>query len=307
MLATLFWGFSFPLMKVVLMVQRQLMPECSEWFLVSQSMAVRFSGATLAMLLICLGSLRRLTAAECKLGIGLGVFGGLGMLLQTAGLNHTLASTSAFLTQFYVLLIPITLALWHRRLPSPLVWVSCALVIAGMGVLCGVNWPDFKLGRGEWLTVLASVIFMGEILWLDRREFAVANKRLSTLVMLATIAVICLPLALLTAAHPRDLLTINASWPVAGFNVFLAVVCAAFAFYLMNTWQPRIHPTHAGLVYCAEPVFASVCALFLPEWVGRWSGVNYPNEQLTANLWIGGALVTIANVLIQFVPKEKEG
>jgi len=28
---------------------------------------------------------------------------------------------------------------------------------------------------------------------------------------------------------------------------------------------------------------------------------------LTTNLWIGGALITIANVLIQFVPKGDEG
>jgi hypothetical protein len=75
----------------------------------------------------------------------------------------------------------------------------------------------------------------------------------------------------------------------------------------MNVWQPRVHPTHAGLVYCAEPLCASVCALFLPGWIGECSGINYPNETLTANLWIGGALITIANVLIHFVPKGDEG
>ena len=51
--ATFCWGFSFPLIKALLLVQRQLVPHTSEWFLASQTMAVRFGGATLVMLLIC--------------------------------------------------------------------------------------------------------------------------------------------------------------------------------------------------------------------------------------------------------------
>jgi hypothetical protein len=43
-----------------------------------------------------------------------------------------------------------------------------ALVIVGMGVLCGMNWPrsgrgwfDFTFGWGEWITLRASVLFTG--------------------------------------------------------------------------------------------------------------------------------------------------
>jgi len=255
LLATFCWGFSFPLIKGLLMVQHQLAPHGSEWFLASQLMAVRFGGAAVVMLVICFGALRRITGRELKLGIGLGVFSGLGMLLQVAALSHTLASTSAFLTQFYVLLIPITLALIHRRLPSALVWVSCALVIIGMGALCGMNWPrsdrgwfDFTFGWGEWITLLASVLFTGQILWLDRAEFASTDKRVATLVMFATIAAMFVPMALWTATDRRDLWRVNASWTAAGVIAFLVLVCAVASFNLMNVWQPRVHPTHAGLI-----------------------------------------------------------
>lgn len=306
-LATVCWGFSFPLMKGLLLAQHQLVPHGSEWFLVAQTVVVRFGLAGLVMLAICGRDVRRLTRLDVKLGVGLGFFAGVGTLLQMAGLGHTLASTSAFLTQLYALLIPVTLAVWHRRLPSPLVWVSCVLVVAGMGTLCGVNWLAFRLGWGEWITLLSSVLFMGQILWLDRPEFATAEKRLATLVMFATMSLGFLPVALVTASHPGDLIAVNASWSVAGLIAFLVIVCGVAAFVLMNTWQPRIHPTHAGLVYCAEPVFASAYSLFLPGWIAGWSGADYANETLTKNLWIGGALVTIANVLIQFVPKSEEG
>ncbi len=307
LLATACWGFSFPGMKALLMAQAARAPHATEWFLVSQTMVVRFGLAAVVMLAICGRSLRRLTRLDVKLGVGLGLFAGVATLVQVAGLNYTLASTSAFLTAFYVLLIPVTLAVWHRRWPSLLVWVSCGLVIAGMGTLCGVDWRAFRLGKGEWMTLLSSALFMGQILWLDRPEFAGAEKGLATFVMLATMSLGFVPMALLTAQSPRDLIAVNASWPVAGLIVALVTISAVAAFYIMNVWQPRIHPTHAGLVYCAEPVFASIYALFLPAWLSRWMGIAYPDEQLTMNLWIGGALVTAANVLIQFVPKEKEG
>jgi hypothetical protein len=73
----------------------------------------------------------------------------------------------------------------------------------------------------------------------------------------------------------------------------------------MNTWQPEITATEAGLIYCVEPVFASAFALFLPAVISGWAGFHYDNEQLTWHLLIGGGLVTLANVLIQLQPPPK--
>jgi hypothetical protein len=39
--------------------------------------------------------------------------------------------------------------------------------------------------------------------------------------------------------------------------------------------------------------------LFLPVWFSHWTGLNYPNEQLTARLLIGGGLITAATALLQ--------
>jgi drug/metabolite transporter (DMT)-like permease len=56
-----------------------------------------------------------MTASEWRQGIGLGCMCGLGSLIQMDGLNHTAASTSAFLTQFSAVLLPIYAALRDRR------------------------------------------------------------------------------------------------------------------------------------------------------------------------------------------------
>jgi hypothetical protein len=67
----------------------------------------------------------------------------------------------------------------------------------------------------------------------------------------------------------------------------------------MNYWQPQIDSTRAGVIYCAEPLVASLLALFLPAWISRMAHIDYPNEIATVSLLVGGGLITAANVLIQ--------
>jgi hypothetical protein len=74
----------------------------------------------------------------------------------------------------------------------------------------------------------------------------------------------------------------------------------------MNSWQPKITATEAGLIYCIEPVFGSIMALFLPAWFSLWAGIGYPNETATVSLLIGGGLITGANLLIQLKPLKPD-
>ena len=89
------------------------------------------------------------------------------------------------------------------------------------------------------------------------------------------------------------------SGPWLTFTVMLTVFCTLGAFMLMIRWQPSITATEAGLIYCFEPVFASVMALYLPGVFSRWVGFDYPDETLTWQLLVGGGLITVANVLLQ--------
>jgi drug/metabolite transporter (DMT)-like permease len=168
-----------------------------------------------------------------------------------------------------------------------------------MAVLCGVQWNDLQLKHGERLTLLAAALFTGDILWLDRPEFASADKLRATVVMFATMALCLVPVAICGAPA-------NTAWThayetptVLAMLAVLLVASTLVAFTVMNVWQPHITPTHATLIYCAEPVFASLYALFLPGWVSQLGGFDFANETLTANLWIGGGLITLANILIQ--------
>lgn len=301
-LGTVFWSLSFPTMKAVTMAQQAMLPEASSWFTAALCMVYRFVIATAVMLVWCWPTLRRLSRLEVWEGVGLGAFASVGLILQMDGLAYTEASTSAFLTQCYCLIIPLWLGLLERRWPSPTVLVCCGLVVAGVGVLSELDWRTFHLGRGEWETLLASVVFTGQILWLQRPRFAGTNVNHFTLVMFAVIALLCLPVAWLTAPNPGSMLRAYGT-PALGFFLGILVLFSTLGGYLlMNAWQPKVSATQAGLIYCTEPLFASLAALVLPAWWSSLARIDYPNEVLGASLLVGGGLITLANVLMQLHP-----
>lgn len=305
LLANLFWGLSFPIVKALLLLHEALVPQAGPWFSTIYTLAPRFLLAALVLMALRPRSFWRVTRGELKQGIVIGLFMSGGALLQNDALQFTAASTSAFLTQFYSILIPVWLAVRARRNPGGLVWACCALVLAGVAILGRFDWNALQFGRGEWETLLCSLFFMGPILWLDKKEFAANRPEKITLTMFATAAVVFCTLAGATAPGTAALLAPWHSPAWVGLTVVLTLVCTIGAFSLMNAWQPKITATEAGLLYCVEPIFASVMALFLPAWFSTWAHIDYANERATAALLIGGGLITLANVLIQLKPPAK--
>jgi len=305
LVANFLWGLSFPLIKSVLMLHERLLPEASTWFSAIYTVAPRFALAFLVLLALKPLAWRGLTRGEVKQGVVIGLFAAAGMLLQNDAMQFTAASTSAFLTQFYAILIPIHVAVRMRRNPGAMVWLSCALVLAGVAILGKFNWREMHLGRGEWETLLASVFFMGQILWLEKKEFAANRAFELTLVMFATMALVFAVLAGATAPSAAALVLPWTSPVWLGFTLALTLFCTLGAFGLMNTWQPKITATEAGLIYCVEPLFGTLMALFLPAIFSVWALIQYENETVTWTLIAGGGLITLANVLIQLKPPAR--
>jgi drug/metabolite transporter (DMT)-like permease len=304
-LATLYWGLSFPIIKAIVALHGHLVPQAGPWFSAIYTVAPRFVLAVLILIALRPRSLREITRGELKQGVVIGVFAATGMLFQNDALQFTTASTSAFLTQFYAILIPIWVAVRSRRNPGWMVWVCCALVLAGVAILGRFDWEEWQFGRGEWETLLSSLFFMGQILWLEKKEFTDNHPERLTLVLFATEGVIFWVLAFLTAPDVATLIRPWTSGPWLGLTVMLTLFCTVAAFSLMNRWQPKITATEAGLVYCIEPIFASVMALFLPALFSAWAGIEYANESATWALIAGGGLITLANILLQLRPPAR--
>jgi drug/metabolite transporter (DMT)-like permease len=297
-LACILWAVSFPVIKALNMEQATRLPGVGETYQALWLQMARFALA--AAIMLPLVARQWPCRKEITQGLWLGSWGGLGMALQAWGLNHTEASTSAFLTQAYCVILPLVACVKTRRAPSLKVVAATALVVIGGAILSGVTPASLKIGKGEVATLVAAFVFTFQILTLENPKYE-GNRGLPvTFAMCAAIAVIFLPLSAFFAPNPGHLIGMASSWPAFLLLLVLALVCSVGAYGLMNSWQPRVSATEAGLIYTTEPVFTAAFVLFLPVMLGQLVGRAYPNESLTFSLIAGGSLILSANLLMQW-------
>lgn len=301
-LATAAWGYSFPAGKALLAALERDLPGREGLTFSALLIGARFALAALLMWMVQPRAFAQMRAEEWRQGLGLGLFGGLGMLFQCDGLNHTTASAVAFLTQFSAVLVPIVVAVRLRRLPSLFTIVCVAMVITGVAILGQFDWRQLRFGRGEAETLLSSFFFTAQILCLEVPQWRGNHSGRVSMIMFGMVALVLTPVFLVKAVSPADALALVASGPNLAVFLSLTGLCSLVAFLLMNRWQPYVDATTAGIVYCAEPIFTTVFALFTPALIAPLLHVEYGNETLTPSLLLGGALITGANVLIALKP-----
>ncbi|WP_415909049.1 hypothetical protein [Oleiharenicola sp. Vm1] len=118
LLTNLFWGLSFPLIKAIVFLHERLVPGSGNWFITAMTLAPRFLLGAVFMLAVAWRQVAAATPAERKQGFLLGLSAACGMVFQIDGLQFISASTSAFLTQLYAILIPLYVAARVRRWPG---------------------------------------------------------------------------------------------------------------------------------------------------------------------------------------------
>ncbi|MEO7932802.1 MAG: DMT family transporter [Chthoniobacterales bacterium] len=303
--ATLFWGLSFPLTRALAVAQQANLPLASTWFLTALTVAVRFGVAGVVMLGLALRGGMRPTRSEWVQGLGLAFFASGGLIFQNDGLFRTTASVSAFLTQSYCAILPLYTAVRLRKWPRAVEIFALGLVIAGVAILSGVRWGDLHLGRGEIETLVCSVFFAGQILWLERAEFQSNRPVVFSTIMFLAIAAAMSGVTGLTMAQASDFFQAFHGWPSWFLVAALTVGCTLVTFTAMNRWQPHVSATDAGLIYCLEPVFAAVFALFLPGALAIWMELDLENELFTSALVLGGAAILLANLAVLLAPKSR--
>jgi drug/metabolite transporter (DMT)-like permease len=293
------WALSFPLVKALHLEQAARLPEASTLFLASWIQWARFGLSALLLLPLVLGR-KWPIRKEIRQGLVLALWGGSGMWILTDGLAYTDASTSAFLTQAYCIILPLWACLRSRRLPGFRVVIATLLVILGGAILSGIQPGNLRLGRGEWETLLAAFLFTFQILALDNPRYEGNRGTIVSFVMFLGIAVIFFVVTAATAPAPGAILAAGASIQSFALIAGLALFCSVGAYVIMNSWQPKVPATEAGLIYTSEPVFTAGYVLCLPAILGAFIGSDYPNEPLTSPLIAGGTLIFSANLLMQW-------
>ncbi len=272
LLTTASWGSTFFLIKDLL----DRVPTLD-------FLAVRFAIAGLVMLAVAHRAVLALPREVLRRGVLVGGIYGVAQILQTAGLAHTAASVSGFITGMYVVCTPLLAALLLRTRISAVTWGAVALATVGLAVL---TLDGFSVGYGEALTLVASVLYALHIVALGAWSTA-RNALGMSVVQLLVIALICL-----VATAPDGVVLPDQGRDWASI-VYMALVAGALALVAQTWAQSQLSPTRTAIIMSMEPVFAAFFAVLLG------------GEGLTSRMLLGGALVLAAMLAVEVGPRRK--
>lgn len=299
-----FWGLSFPVMKIAVGTFEHHVRAGAESLSVANTVAVNatFNGwrflITTAIYWVMMRSWRSsFTGREIQGGAAIGIFFGLGMQAQIAGLRYTLPSISGFLTALVVVFAPLAQAFIFRKRVTMITWLAVAIAFAGIVILSQPNPEAVTLAApvppipflGEALTILGSVLFTGQVLALDRYGQDCNTTRLTVLMFFVTGALSTGLGAILGGAAIYNGPVLMAlvtdrtlQWSMMAVVMFSSIV----ALHLMNKYQPMVSPATASVIYCLEPVFATAFS------------VLFATEVLTATTAAGGAMILLGVLVV---------
>ncbi len=246
-------------------------------------LALRFAIASLALFAIAPRSVRRLSRASLRHAVVLGLLYGVAQILQTAGLAHTPASVSGFITGTYVVATPLfAAALLHSRI-TRVTWLAVGLAMGGLAVL---SLSGLSVGSGQAITFVAALLYALHIVglgaWSDARE--VMGMAVVQLVMIALVAFVATaPDGIVLPSTPGDWLSV----------VYMALFAGALAMVAQTWAQAHLAPTRTAIIMSMEPVFAALFAVLLG------------GESATGRMLVGGAMVLAAMLVVELAPRRR--
>ncbi|PCN51126.1 EamA family transporter [Candidatus Geothermarchaeota archaeon ex4572_27] len=233
-LATFFWGSSFPVIKVVV-------SEVSSYTYVWVRSAL--TAAILAAFVAATRGRPRRRAVEG--GLAAGIAYALGLWLQGWGTALTTATNSAFITGLNVVFVHLYCAAAMRGY-GPSSAASLAAAVAGLYLL---TLPHISLNPGDILVLAGAVMWAAQVLIVD----AYSGEDPPTLAMFEM-----LPAVAFAAMDYADG-GIDYVPPACMAGIaYLAAACGALAFSLQVAGQRVVRAHAAAIIYLAEPVFAAV-------------------------------------------------
>lgn len=208
--------------------------------------------------------------------------------LSIFGLKTTSAANAGFLLSLTVVLVPIFTSFIEKRLPSRA--VSFAVVCTMVGITTLTMKESLTFQMGDILVAIAAVCYS---------IYLILNSRFTKNVESISYGVYQLGVAGLFGAiftlffETPQLPTTSLGWAAI---LGLGVICTAFCFIAQAVVQQYTSPTHTGLIFSLEPIFAAIFAII------------FLGETLSTQLLIGGAFILIGNFvaqLEQFVAMKK--
>jgi drug/metabolite transporter (DMT)-like permease len=276
---SIFWGLTFPLIKIVL---NDVSPN-----------ALVFSRFLLTILFFFIffgKQIKNIKFEGFKHGLILGVFLFIGFLSQTIGLKYTTASKSAFITGINIVLIPFVQFVIIRTKPNFGNIIGVAIVIIGLFFLTEIKYSSINIG--DMFTLICAVAFAFHIVFLDK-----FSRKSGAVSLVFGQYITMFFLSLLSMIIFENILLKDFVFRINNTTILIIIFTAFFstflAFYLAIKYQKFVTPVRAGLIYNMEQVSAVISAYFIL------------NEIMNFNQIAGAVFITIGLIISEIFTKFK--
>lgn len=251
LLAALIWGLAFPFQSIG---ARYL----DGWSFLS----IRSIMSVIVMLPFVIIIDRRRTNGEKDIKTDLlagalcGGFLCLASACQQIGIKYTTAAKSGFITALYVIFVPIiSLIIFRKKQPLRL-WVSVALCLLGLYLLCARGGLK-GFSAGDILTLACAVLFAGQILTVSFFVKKVGAVRL-TFLQFAVCAIISTAVMVIFSGP-----SIGQIYKALPALIYVGVMSSAVGYSLQAIGQKGLNPAVASLAMCMESVFSLIGGIFI--------------------------------------------
>ncbi|TCP27049.1 EamA-like transporter family protein [Scopulibacillus darangshiensis] len=255
--------------------------------------AWRFLLASLCLLIwkaVFVKNRKRIELRGILAGVLLGCFLFTGYIAQTVGLLYTSSSKAAFITGMSVVLVPIFSAVILKKLPAAKAMVGVLIAAAGLYYLTMSGPVAFNYGDG--IVLFCAVMFALHIIFTAKVTHHYSSLSL-TIIQLATVAVLSFVCGIVADGTGKlfDFSSLFRSDTLFSLLV-TAVLATSVAFILQTVMQRFTSPTHVGLIFIMEPVFAAV------------TSAVWQHDYLTYGGIIGCLLILLGMVLSEWPVKK---
>ncbi|WP_042473537.1 DMT family transporter [Bacillus ndiopicus] len=199
--------------------------------------------------------------------------------LSLFGLQTTSASNAGFILSLTVVLVPIFVSILERKLPSRAITFAIVMTMIGISVLTLRGSMSFQIG--DILVAIAAICYA--IYLILNSKFTKDVDSIAYGIYQLGFAGIFGAVFCLFFEVPQIPVTTSGWIAILG----LGIICSAFCFIGQSVVQKYTSPTHTGLIFSLEPIFAAIFALI------------FLGEVLTVQLLIGGAFILAGNLVAQ--------
>lgn len=202
---------------------------------------------------------------------------------QQFGIRYTTVGKAGFITACYIVIVPV-LGIFLKKKCSRLIWLSVAMAVAGLYLLCITE--SFSIGTGDILVLVCAFLFSLHILVIDHFSPLTDGVKMSCIQFF--VCGILSGIAMLLTEQPR-LTDIFQAWlPI----LYAGVLSCGVAYTLQIVGQKDMNPTVASLILSLES-----CISVLAGWL-------ILGQKLSGREFLG-CLIMFAAIILAQLPNRK--